>query len=153
MKQKSPPADSPWTDDKVSELTRLWTDNWSCSRIAKELGMSVGAIVSKRKRIGLPGRPDPARQIKTEGPPAPKLPPLKINTSDPTIPFIEPTPPPKRDYTNGVPTMELRTEHCRWPISSQPYLFCGEPRAVRCFCAKHAKIAYPTLAGTMKKAV
>jgi len=65
-------ADSPWTEDRVAELKRLYADGLSFSQIAKELncGFSSNAVIGKLHRLKLVGRVRPARQKVPRGVPS-----------------------------------------------------------------------------------
>lgn len=50
-------SDANWSDDRVSTLSKLWTDGLSASQIAKQLGgVSRNAVIGKVHRLGLSGR-------------------------------------------------------------------------------------------------
>lgn len=51
-----------WTDERISELTRLWQQGLSASEIGKRMGVSKNSIVGKAHRLNLPSRPSPIRQ-------------------------------------------------------------------------------------------
>lgn len=44
-----------WTDDRISELRRLWDGGYSCSQIAAEMGASLtrNAVIGKAHRLKL----------------------------------------------------------------------------------------------------
>ena len=68
-------AETPWTDDLVLRLRKLWTEGQPASEIARRLRRSKNAVVAKADRIGLPGRPSPIRQASAQTPRAQPLPP------------------------------------------------------------------------------
>jgi GcrA cell cycle regulator len=49
-----------WTDERVEDLTRLWADGHSTTRIGLALGMSRNAVIGKIHRLKLPA---PARKL------------------------------------------------------------------------------------------
>lgn len=50
-----------WTDERVSQLTKLWQDGLSASQIAAELGgVTRNAVIGKVHRLGMSGRDKPA---------------------------------------------------------------------------------------------
>lgn len=52
-----------WTEERVSELRRLWSAGLSASQIADRLGeVSRNAVIGKAHRLGLKGRPSPIRR-------------------------------------------------------------------------------------------
>lgn len=73
-----------WTDERVEQLRKLWTDGLSASQIATEIGgVSRNAVIGKVHRLGLSGRakapaaasPRPVRKAPvTAAPTAPRAP-------------------------------------------------------------------------------
>ena len=61
----------PWTDDRVEQLKRMWSEGLTASQIAARIGQGVtrNAVIGKVHRLGLSGRvakvrppqPKPAR--------------------------------------------------------------------------------------------
>src|ERR1700759_5331436 len=50
-------SDANWSDDRVSTLSKLWTDGLSAAQIAKQLGgVSRNAVIGKVHRLGISGR-------------------------------------------------------------------------------------------------
>ncbi len=49
---------SPWTDELVERLRKLWANGYSCSQIAADLGGGItrNAIIGKVHRLSLPSR-------------------------------------------------------------------------------------------------
>jgi GcrA cell cycle regulator len=50
-----------WTDERISELTKLWNDGLSTAEIGKMLGISKNAVVGKAHRLRRRHRWSPAR--------------------------------------------------------------------------------------------
>ena len=48
-----------WTDEKVTELTKMWEAGRSITQIGKALGLTRNAVVGKAHRLGLSKRPSP----------------------------------------------------------------------------------------------
>lgn len=46
-----------WSDDRVERLSALWDRGLSASRIAAEMAIGRGAVLSKARRLGLKERP------------------------------------------------------------------------------------------------
>jgi GcrA cell cycle regulator len=46
----------PWSPQQVEQLRRLWADGESASAIGRRLGMSRHAVLSKVRRLSVPGR-------------------------------------------------------------------------------------------------
>ena len=59
-----------WPDDKVAQLRTLWGDGFSAAEIGRRIGCTACAVVGKRKRLGLSGRPSPIKP-KGSGTPRP----------------------------------------------------------------------------------
>ena len=54
-----------WTEERVSELKKLWAEGHSASQIAKRLGsVTRNAVIGKVHRLGLSGRATPSRPVK-----------------------------------------------------------------------------------------
>jgi GcrA cell cycle regulator len=52
-----------WTNERVEELRRLWSQGQTASRIAELLGgITRNAVIGKAHRLGLCGRPSPIRR-------------------------------------------------------------------------------------------
>src|SRR5262245_10706086 len=60
-RDEMPPAYSPWTDDKVEQLRRLWSAGYSATQIARELriGVTRMSVLGKVHRLRLPPRKEP----------------------------------------------------------------------------------------------
>src|SRR3712207_1925376 len=117
-------AATPWTDERLEELRRLWVEeSLSSSEIAQRMGISRGTVMGKINRLGL---------LRHRG--GPSLPTLQ-----------EPVPPltassvadmnaiedPASQRVGQHPTIfELRARHCRFPLGGfrEPAVFfCGKP--------------------------
>ncbi len=46
-----------WPEDRIARLTELWDRGWSASKIADEMGIGRGAVLSKARRLNLAARP------------------------------------------------------------------------------------------------
>jgi GcrA cell cycle regulator len=107
---------SVWTDELVSELSRLWAEGLSTAEIGRRLGLTKNAVVGKAHRLALAPRPSPLKS-----PPAPRQPRVVV------IDF------------GGGPS-------CSWPIGhpgEKGFHFCGEkPVAGKPYCTEHAAMAY-----------
>lgn len=57
-------AEFPWTSHAIAELTRLWDEGLSASKIAAALGTTKGSVVGKAHRLFLPPRPSPLKNPK-----------------------------------------------------------------------------------------
>ena len=119
-----------WTDERVSNLKKLWMDGLSASQIAKQLGgVTRNAVIGKVHRLGLSGRAAPsqpsrptyraARPRPTQAPSAPRRiepAPRAVVASQPTPPAprriepapravaaVQPAPPPARPAVLDLP--------------------------------------------------
>jgi GcrA cell cycle regulator len=115
-----------WTLEREVQLRTLHRIGWSAGEMARELGLTRNAVVGKCKRLGLPLIRQPAvRHDQRQRP-------LQ----------------PAQDGLPGVAVLEVRGEHCRWPINADgaPYRFCGAPRVFPfAWCVEHGKRAYRVL--------
>ena len=60
-----------WTDERVEELKKLWSEGLSASQIAKQLGgVTRNAVIGKVHRLGLSGRATPSRPVRRTAKPA-----------------------------------------------------------------------------------
>jgi GcrA cell cycle regulator len=149
-----------WTEERVALLRRLWTEDFSASRIAAELGgVSRSAVIGKMHRLGLCGRGQPScsakRQTKTRlprgerqacrtasiGNTALKMRPEMLEETQ-FQPFESIVVPIARKLT-----IEKLTEHtCKWPIGDpghQEFHFCGHDSLDALpYCRYHARLAY-----------
>ena len=54
-----------WTEERVEQLKKLWTEGHSASQIANQLGgVTRNAVIGKVHRLGLSGRATPSRPVK-----------------------------------------------------------------------------------------
>ena len=143
------------TEEFKTEVLKLWDAGKSSSAIAdilaergfpKKSRNAIGGIIDRARRKGnakakkkertpakpkapkaLPGRPRQAKSTSKSAKPLPDL--VTFNPED----F------PK------VTLMELRENHCRWPIGEpghESFRFCGAPKSTASYCSCHAQIAY-----------
>jgi GcrA cell cycle regulator len=144
-------VNSPWTEEKIARLERLYTDGVSFREIADDLGgVTRNAVIGKVHRMQLPTR---SEIIKTSPPiyRAPKrrrrmrVHPVNLAT------MTEPDPDPTVDYSCGI--LDLTDTRCRFPLwrhDAQPYsakFYCGAPGAElssgQPYCRKHARLCAP----------
>ena len=155
-------AGGTWTEDRVELLKKLWSEGYSASQIAAEMGgVTRNAVIGKVHRLGLSGR-GKTNSTSAQRPRKPRLP---ESTSTPTVrgntalapkiapgPVIQPLPELNRDDDVVVPLaervtiMELRESMCRFPLgdpTSSDFRFCGA-QAINGlpYCTHHAQIAY-----------
>jgi GcrA cell cycle regulator len=152
-----------WTDDRVEQLKRLWSEGLSASQIAAELGgITRNAVIGKVHRLGLSGR---AKAPSSAAPrPRKARPPSHVlrmarpaavrgNTALARLPVYELDVEPEPELVENVipigqrcTLLELNDAKCRWPIGdpgSPEFYFCGgKPVGELPYCAYHARIAY-----------
>ncbi len=135
-----------WTDERITELARLWESGQSASAIGRILGVSKNAVVGKAHRMRLASRPSPIRQER-RAPSRRRLPILTkpVDQSIPAVaaPIIEPTPEPRPAVSK-----DHRGAKCLWPIGDprqSEFHFC-DARAIegKPYCADHCARAYIT---------
>jgi GcrA cell cycle regulator len=150
-----------WTDERVEQLKKLWSDGLSASQIAAELGgITRNAVIGKVHRLGLSGRTkapssSAPRQRKPRATHMLRVarPAVRGNTAlaqafayDYEM-EAEPT-----QVENVVPIgqrrtlLELNEQTCKWPIgdpATSEFYFCGGPSVGSLpYCAYHSRIAY-----------
>jgi GcrA cell cycle regulator len=120
-----------WTDERLEELKKLWTQGLSISQIGEALGVSRNAIAGKAHRMGLPKRPSPISKPKAEKPKVEQV--------------VEEQDLPLR--------LELRQlvwsrSKCCWPTGDPKkngFVFCGDTVVPgKPYCLPHCKEAYTT---------
>ncbi len=154
-----------WTDERLELLKKLWSEGWSASQIAAEIGggMTRNAVLGKSHRLGLVrntstgiSTPRPRKESPAPGRPPTAEPPMRhgpkpvISTaSQPpheqprvvSLP-VEVAAPPR----GGLTIMELREGMCRWPLGdpTRPeFRYCGAHAVAGLpYCSHHAQIAY-----------
>ena len=149
-----------WTEERVSELKKLWAEGHSASQIANQLGgVTRNAVIGKVHRLGLSGRATPSRPVKR--PPRLARPkPTAARTGTPAKPSTPSTPSAPRlpaepavalepqRLPNGdlVTVMNVKDSMCKWPIGDPAdpnFSFCGRPAEDGSpYCAEHAKMAF-----------
>ena len=121
-----------WTDERLAELKKLWSEGLSISQIGEALGVSRNSIAGKAHRMGLPKRPSPItarRAIKSK--------PVEVA-------------PPSRDLPLRMELRQLEWSRskCCWPTGDPRklgFLFCGDAIVPgKPYCLKHCEQAYTT---------
>ncbi len=159
-----------WTEERMEMLKKLWSEGFSASQIANELGgVTRNAVIGKVHRLGLSGRAKapmtqsqrPKKQVtrqpssgssqrqqpslQTVGNTA-----LKTNTLPAFKPQIDLRP---KIYSLSEPPLvenagilELTEQTCKWPVGDpgdQSFHFCARRSDAGIpYCAYHARVAY-----------
>ncbi len=120
-----------WTDDRLEDLKKLWSEGLSISQIGEALGVSRNAIAGKAHRMGLPKRPSPISRSKVEKP--------KI---------VVPETPRELPLRLELRQLEWSRNKCCWPTGDPKkngFLFCGEAIVPgKPYCLTHCYEAYTT---------
>lgn len=156
-----------WTEERIAELKRLWSEGFSASQIAERLGgITRNAVIGKAHRLHLPSRPSPIQRqmgerrvrnrpalrpaaMRTTPAEAVRAPPPSAAMAQATQQRQQPAPPPRpvrsgpMDYSSAL---TLSDRHCHWPIGhpNEPgFHFCGAPASSgRPYCSAHCQLAY-----------
>ena len=114
---------SGWTEERLEQLTKLWSQGLSITQIGLKLGVTRNAVVGKVHRMGLPKRQSP---IVRSG-----------------KPFES-----KRRKVLPLTFANWDRSKCSWPIGdpkSQDFKFCADKIVVgRPYCSVHCSQAYTT---------
>ncbi|MDC9700895.1 MAG: GcrA family cell cycle regulator [Alphaproteobacteria bacterium] len=159
-----------WTNERVEQLRLLWTEGWSASQIAREMGGTTrNAVIGKVHRLGLSGR---SRTVQKNTPKPKKTTLTYLATRKPA--YASPVVPDgaikfassstnnsnklvrKKDtvLTDATPKqcktiLELTEYTCKWPIgdpNTENFHFCGQKTSTGLpYCEHHASVAYQPL--------
>jgi GcrA cell cycle regulator len=156
-----------WTDERVEQLKKLWSDGLSASQIAAEIGGGVtrNAVIGKVHRLGLSGRGKskaaspqrPRKATRAPSAPTPIAPAPRSNVViAPVSTSLEREPEAQVAEEVVVPMservtiMELRESMCRWPMgdpTKPEFRFCGARSIAGLpYCTHHARVAYQPVA-------
>lgn len=122
---------SPWTDERIELLKKLWAEGYVAPFIAMQLGGSItkNGVVGKALRLRLEKRRTGVRTPRSAYIPAYKPRPVKAPTGP--KPFL------------GIELQDLKPAHCRFPQGEGPYFFCGQPKKPgSSYCPHHHKITH-----------
>ena len=154
-----------WTDDRVNLLKKLWSEGFSASQIAAELGsVTRNAVIGKVHRLGLSGRAKTPSSASASRP--------KRATRNGTyanrpvhngqrvmvrsqiragMTANREANLPQEEKLEAPRPLKLRltelTDHtCKWPIgdpAAEEFHFCGHaPKDSSPYCPYHSRIAY-----------
>lgn len=125
-----------WTPEREARALYLFKQGNTLAEIAAYFGgVSRSAVSGKLYRLGCQRGPRskkkrqlPRARFLSRQTPNPKF----VEAAPPTVdPAFEPAP-------LYVELLELRDNHCRWPIGNGPFTFCGHPpRNHSSYCPHH----------------
>lgn len=108
-----------WTAERIEELTQLWGEGHSASKIGRTMnGISRCAVLGKVRRLNLPKRTEPGPRIHVHYPAVRRL---KVKKPD------QPELSPEEPASLRIPPLHIKNGECRW-ISSDPAVdnsMCG----------------------------
>ncbi len=163
-----------WTEERVEQLKKLWSEGLSASKIADLLGgVTRNAVIGKMHRLRKSGevpeeraaRPKVTRK-KTSTAKAPTRPvtagATALKAAQKVAPERQVNPKPELklaelpDRGSITNIMDLTQTTCRWPIGDpgeEGFAYCGA-RAPHDspYCEHHARIAYQPAGGHRRKA-
>ena len=151
-----------WTEERVEQLMKLWTEGLSASQIANRLGdVTRNAVIGKVHRLGLEPRAKPQRKniamgqldgnvisVSYSGNLAYKETPIDDIGYDKNHEIIQPNIHSLDESSDqfSVTILNLTENHCKWPQGdpgTEDFHFCGhQPLAGKPYCEQHAKKAY-----------
>lgn len=156
-----------WTDDRIAELTRLWSEGHSASEIAMTLGggLTRNAVLGKVHRLkldarrtvvsarkpkvhGNKGQPKSnaivARTIRRQEDAATKA--RRVPTRETAPPVLEEGDAGGVDVTRLIGLVDLTNSACKWPVGDplvKGFGFCGQPAAEgKPYCELHCSRSY-----------
>jgi hypothetical protein len=103
----------------IKEILELWNKNYTTTQIAKELGVTRGAVaghIFRARRDGMGVKERPAVVVRKK--------------------------PTEVQFDNNI--TRLRIDSCRYILNddmTKP-IFCGDPISRRAYCETHAKLCY-----------
>lgn len=144
-----------WTEDRIALAAKLWADGKSASQVASAVsalgwGVSRSAVLGKLYRLGLLGTQTAA--LKAGAPPmsirarSPRMPQEALRRAD-LPPPLPPRPFKRRAFLVHSPTPLAfadmpTTGHCRWPLETDEFAFCGNRSGLKAYCEGHHAVAY-----------
>ncbi len=134
-----------WTDERISDLVRLWDAGHSASYIGNAIGVTKNAVIGKAHRLKLPSRPSPIRHA--AAPKTPKLKPKPVPAMAPKPVAKAPPKPVVRAVRAARAThAQAGSASCLWPFgdpSTPDFYFCGaEAEPGKPYCSEHCARAY-----------
>jgi GcrA cell cycle regulator len=157
-------AKTPWTDDRVALLKKLWGEGFSASQIAAEIGgCTRNAAIGKIHRLELSLSHSP-RTSRAPGARTNRTPKPTTSLRGHTIKSLAERTAQRRTEiaafkaraveeaeaatsAHPVTFAELQQQHCKWPLGDPQdrdnFRFCGDERREGFpYCGQHCAIAY-----------
>jgi GcrA cell cycle regulator len=158
-----------WTEERVEQLKKLWSEGFSASQIAAELGgVTRNAVIGKVHRLGLSGRAKtpalPAQRAKKPPVRQPVSPSARphggLETVGNTVLKMDFLPAPKPQIivqpkiftladsplVENAGILELTEQTCKWPVGDpgdRSFHFCARRSESNVpYCGYHARVAY-----------
>ena len=134
---------SDWTDERIAELTKLWSEGLSGGNISRQMGVSRCAIMGKVRRLNLVPHNDTPGWVRK------RLTPHR-SRSHAATPRAKPMPQPaplELPPCAPVKLVDTQRQHCRFPMWSDEYGFalgfpvCGRDKADgSVYCSDHRRV-------------
>ena len=140
-------ATGTWTHERVEELKSCLNAGFSCSQIARQIGVTRNAVIGKIARLKLARVNDAlASEREHRRPPGVRH---RIVTQHEILKALHTMPehlaPPAQDESaNRCSLLELGQGRCRWPIDepgTENFCFCGDTPVVTHCCQCFYKVA------------
>ncbi|NNU16485.1 global cell cycle regulator GcrA-like protein [Parvularcula sp. ZS-1/3] len=138
-----------WTEERVEELKKLWSEGHSASQIAARMGgVTRNAVIGKVHRLGLSGRAAPAKPktVTTEVREAVATAAPERERRAPVRSVLRDLPPIGDFGSDRLTVSSIGTDQCKWPIgdpASEDFHFCGQSAGGgKPYCAYHAQLAF-----------
>lgn len=131
------------------QIVEMWRQGKTSSEIAKELGITRGAVMGVVNRHGeRKGSMKPSASAKLaemlnlpkkEHPPVKKA---RVRKPKPKKEIDLSVPPEQLEYVQkkGKNLMQLKEFDCRWVFDDRSY--CAQPKMYKSYCEYHARIVY-----------
>jgi len=147
-----------WTEDRIADLTRLYSEGYSCSQIAHEIGGTTrNAVIGKIHRLRLPTPENKIRRAAPRAPREPKEPRLHTprvriiaaNGNSNALRVVQVTETAQRKLRcveiepRNLSLLDLGPGECRYPYGDASITFCGHPAvAGSSYCRPHHDLCW-----------